>query len=117
VFTSRGEKSGRTRPVGHCNDAAVRGAAGGHHGAMTNVRGVEGVGMTPPEIAAAYARIEKVWRSATRQSKQIYLVQPAQLDTAAAADLDLEQPEVRDLIRGIRMLERRIQLALEPPGS
>jgi len=61
--------------------------------------------MTPPEIAAAYARIEKVWRSATRQSKQIYLVQPAQLDTAAAADLDLEQPEVRDLIRGIRMLE------------
>ena len=59
--------------------------------------------MTLPEIATAYARIDKVWRSATRQSKQIYLVQLAQLDAAAAADLDLQQPEVRDLVRGIRL--------------
>jgi len=41
--------------------------------------------MTLPEIATAYARIDKVWRSATRQSKKIHLVQLAQLDTAAAA--------------------------------
>jgi hypothetical protein len=58
-----------------------------------------------------------VWRSATRQSKQIYLVQLAQLDTAAAADFDLQQPEIRDLVRGIRLLRGRIQLALEPPAS
>jgi len=31
-------------------------------------------------------------------------VQLAQLDTAAAADLDLRQPEVRDLVRGVRLL-------------
>ncbi len=73
--------------------------------------------MTLPEIADVYARIDKVWRSATRQSKQIYLVQLAQLDTAAAADFDLQQPEVRDLVRGIRLLRARIQLALEPPAS
>jgi len=74
----RGEKSGRTRPVGHCNDAAVRGAAGGHHGAMTQRKGsAAGVGMTLLEIATAYAWIDKVWRSATRQSKKIHLVQLA----------------------------------------
>ena len=64
--------------------------------------------MTLPEIATAYARIDKVWRSATRQSKKIHLVQLAQLDTAAAADLDLQQPEVRDLVREIRLLRGRI---------
>jgi len=75
------------------------------------------VSMTVPEIAAAYARIDKVWRSATRQSKEIYLVQLAQLDAAAGADFDLQRPEVRDLVRGIRLLRGRIQLALEPPAS
>jgi len=45
------------------------------------------------------------------------LVQLAQLDTAAAADFDLQQPEIRDLVRGIRLLRGRIQLALEPPAS
>jgi len=66
------------------------------------------VNMTLPEIATAYARIDKMWRSATRQSKKIHLVQLAQLDTAAAADLDLQQPAVRDLVRGIRLLRGRI---------
>jgi len=66
------------------------------------------VSMTLPGIATAYARIDKVWRSATRQSKEIHLVQLAQLDTAAAADLDLQQPAVRDLVRGIRLLRGRI---------
>ena len=60
--------------------------------------------MTLPEIATAYARIDTVWRSAMRQSKEVHLVQLAQLDTAAAADLDLRQPEVRDLVRGVRLL-------------
>ncbi len=69
--------------------------------------------MTLPEIAAAYARIDEVWRSATRQSKEIYLVQLAQLDTAAVADLDLQQLEVRDLVRGIRLLRGRIQLLFD----
>ena len=64
--------------------------------------------MTLPEIATAYARIDKVWRSATRQSKKTHLGQLAQLDTAAAADLDLQQPEVRDLVREIRVLRGRI---------
>jgi len=58
------------------------------------------VSMTLPEIATAYARIDKV----SRQSKEVHLVQLAQLDTAAAADLDLRQPEVRDLVRGVRLL-------------
>jgi len=62
------------------------------------------VSMTLPEIATAYARIDKVWRSATRQSKEVHLVQLAQLGTAAAADMDLRQPEVRDLVRGVRLL-------------
>ncbi len=73
--------------------------------------------MTLSEITTAYARIDKVWRSATRPSKQIYLVQLTQLDSATAADFDLQQPEVRDLVRGIRLLRGRIQLALEPPAS
>jgi len=44
-------------------------------------------------------------------------VQLAQLDAAAEADSDLQRPEVRDLVRGIRLLRGRIQLALEPPAS
>ncbi len=63
------------------------------------------MGMTLSEIAAAYARIDKVWRSATRQSKEIYLVQLTQLDTAAVADFDLQQPR------------RRFQSQLDAPSQ